>query len=248
MTEPDRLLGGRVVLVQPEAGYRAAIDPVFLAAATAAGAGDRVLDLGTGVGAAALCLALRVPDVRVVGLELQPALAALARANVAANGVEDRVTVVEGDVADPRGVMRTGGYDWVMANPPYLRAGAHSVPPDPSKAMANAEGPAGLEAWIGCAARLVRPRGWFSLIHRADRLDEILALLRGRFGAIAVQPLWPRAGTPAGRVVVTARRGARTPMSLGPGLVVHDADGRYSPEADRILRDGAALSAVINWR
>jgi len=237
----DRLLDGRVMLTQPTRGYRVAIDAVLLAAATAASAGERVLDLGTGVGASALCLAARVPGVVVVGLELQPELAMLAVGNAAANGLSERVTVMTGDVRQPRPPLAPWSFHRIMANPPYLRAGTHTPAADSSRAAANGEGEADLAAWIGCAATLLRPRGVLTLIHRADRLDEVISLMRRQFGAITVFPLWPRAGAPAKRILVSGRRGVASPARLAAGLVLHEADGGYTAEADAVLRGGRGL-------
>ncbi|MEI7609006.1 MAG: DUF2007 domain-containing protein, partial [Rhodospirillaceae bacterium] len=130
----DRLLGGRLELAQPRRGYRVAVDAVLLAAAVTARPGERVLDLGTGVGASALCLALRVPGIDVTGLELQPHLAALAADNIAANRLQGRVRVVTGDLRFPPSELPPASFDRVMANPPYLRAGAHTPSPDRSRA------------------------------------------------------------------------------------------------------------------
>ncbi|WP_158043722.1 tRNA1(Val) (adenine(37)-N6)-methyltransferase [Skermanella pratensis] len=237
----DRLLGGRVSLMQPARGYRAAIDPVLLAAATPAAAGERVLDVGAGVGAATLCLASRVPGADVTGLELQPDLAALGAENIRANRLEDRVRILEGDLlAPPEGLGRTA-FDRVMTNPPFQEAGTHTPPPGESRALAHGEGAADLAAWLDFCARRVKPRGTLTVVHRADRLDDLIALLHGRFGAITLVPLWPKAGRPARRIVVTARKGARSPARLMPGLVLHEADGRFTGAAEAILRDGAAL-------
>jgi tRNA1(Val) A37 N6-methylase TrmN6 len=235
----DTLLDGRVSLIQPRRGYRVAVDAVLLAAATAAAAGDRVADLGTGVGAAALCLATRVADVRVVGIDLQPDLVALAAANSIANGVAGRVTMVAGDLC--RLPFRPGGFDRVMANPPYLRAGAHTPAADRSRAAANGEGDAGLEVWLRCAAHMLRPRGVVTVIHRADRLDEVLALMHKDFGGLVLFPVWPRAGAPARRILVAGCRGAASPARLAPGLVLHETDGRFTDRADAVLRGGCAL-------
>jgi tRNA1(Val) A37 N6-methylase TrmN6 len=237
----DFLLNGRVRLVQPDGGYRAAIDPVFLAAITDVRDGDRVLDVGTGTGAAALCLAARVAGASVVGLEQRADAAAFARRNAALNGLAERVRVVEGDLLAPPPELRPGSFDRVMMNPPYLRADGASPPPDPWKAAANVEGAARLPDWLRFADAMLKPRGMVTLVHRADRIDDILDALRGRFGGLVLVPLWPKVGQEAKRVLVAARKGARTPARLTAGVTVHGADGAYTAEAERILRGAGAL-------
>ena len=236
----DRLMGGRVALVQPGDGYRAAIDPVLLAAAVAAQSGDTVLDLGCGTGAAALCLAARVEGCRIIGVEADAGAVAQARRSADLNGVGDRFTVLEGrveDLPDPG----LAPVDRVMANPPYLAEGAHTVSADPDRRRTDGETGEGLPAWVAAAHRCLAPKGWLTLIHRADRLQDIAAALDGRFGGLSVLPLWPKAGHPARRVLVAARRDSRSPSRLLPGLVLHGPDGRFTPAAEAVLRDGAAL-------
>jgi tRNA1(Val) A37 N6-methylase TrmN6 len=234
----DRLLDGRVRLLQPLEGYRAAIDPVLLAAATAAEPGEAVADLGCGVGAALLCLALRCPGVSVTGVERDPLLAGLARENLALNGLQDRGAIVGGSVADP---IPGAPFDRVMMNPPFLPPGRGRASADPIKAGANVEDGLDLAGWIGAAAKALKPRGWLSLIHRADRIDEICAALRPAFGSITLIPLWPKAGVTARRLLVQARRGGRSPAILSPGLVLHEADGGFTAAAQAVLRDAAPL-------
>ena len=248
----DSLLGGRLRFMQPETGYRAAIDPVLLAAAVPAKGTERVLDMGIGAGAAALCLAGRVDGVRISGLELQPQMADLARRNAATNGFEDRLTVHEGDLRDP-GLLKdggplAGGYHHVMANPPYHPAAASNAPPDPSKATAHVEGEgaATLADWIDFSIGAARPKGSVTVIYRGDRLDEMLALMWGRLGGICVFPLWPGpqtedGGKPAKRIIVRGRKGIGGSLRLLPGLILHESDGAYTAAADRILRQGEAL-------
>ena len=238
----DGLLGGRIALAQPAGGYRAAIDPVLLAASVPAAATGRLLDIGAGVGAAALCFAWRAPGASVLGLELQPELARLGQANVARNKMQSRVAILHGDLLRPPGDITAEPFDHVIANPPYLPAARADAPPNPAKAAANVEGEAVLADWIGFALRMTRAKGAITLIHRADRLDEILSLLHGRAGGIVVFPLWPKPGREAKRVLVRARPGLRAPMRLAAGLVLHQDDGAYTPEALAILRDGAALA------
>lgn len=233
-TRRDGLLDGRVRLHQPRSGYRVAVDPVLLAAACPATAGARVLDLGCGVGAASLCLLARVPDLVVVGLELQSELTALARANAAQNGAADRFAPVVGDVGRPP--VRAAAFDHVIANPPYHRAGHGRAPSDPIASAANVETRAELTEWLAAACGLVRPKGTVTLIHRADRLDEVLTGLRRAAGDIAVRPIRPKPGADARRVVVHARPGVAAPMRLAPDLVLHGADGEFTPEAQAVLR------------
>lgn len=235
----DRVLGGRVLLRQPADGLRAAIDPVLLAAAVPAAAGQTILDLGTGSGVTALCLARRVPGCRVVGLELQPDLTRLAAGNAALNELVEAVAIVAGDVA--AAPIAPGSFDHVMANPPFLEAGTGTLPPVAGKALAVAEAAADLAIWLRAALLLVRPRGSVTFIHRADRLDALLGALAGRAGGIVVFPLWPGVGKPAKRVLVRARRGIATPLVLSAGLVLHGPDGRYTADAEAVLRDAAAL-------
>lgn len=242
----DAFLGGRLRLRQPAAGYRAAIDPVLLAAAVPAAAGDRVADLGCGVATAGLCLLARVPGVAVVGLELQAPLAALAAENAVLNGCADRLQVMVGDVAElpadvASGGFASGGFDHVMLNPPYLEASAVRAPALELQRIATVEGAATLETWLACALALLRPRGSVTAIHRADRSDRLLALLSAGCGDLALFPLWPRQGGNAKRVLVQARKGTGGPLRLLPGLVLHDAAGGYTTAAEAVLRDAAGL-------
>ena len=236
----DRLMGGRVKLRQPRRGFRAGLDSVLLAAAVPAAPGDRVVEPGAGAGAAALCLARRVDGCRVTGLEKDAALAALARANARLNRLEARVDVLAGDVADPPPALAPGAWDHAMLNPPFLAPGRSRPPPRADRAAARIEDGAGLAAWVAFAAAMLRAGGTLTLIHRADRLADALAAFGPRAGEVVVFPLWPRAGRPAKRVLIRARIGAAGPLRLAPGLVLHGADGAFTPAAEAALR-GAAL-------
>ena len=238
----DALLGGRVRLRQPLAGYRAAIDPVLLAAAVPASAIDSVLDIGCGVGAAALCLAARVGGCRVTGIEAQRPLVRLASENITLNDLFGRVVVMAGNLLRPPPRLEPGSFAHVMANPPFLEAGGASASPDAGKAAATVEGEADLAAWVRFALTMVRPKGSLTFIHRADRMEQLLAQLMGRAGEIIVFPLWAGHEKPAKRIIVRARKAAETPTRLTPGLVLHESDGRYTPAADAVLRGGAALT------
>ena len=241
----DRFLDGRLRLLQPAAGYRAATDPVFLAAAVPAMPDQLVLDLGCGAGVATLCLGHRVTGLDLHGLEIQRDYLDLAERNAAANGIG--FTGHLGDVASPPKALRALSFDHVMLNPPYHRPG-DAASPDRGRDRAHREGKAGLGTWIGTGLTRLKPQGWLSVIHRAERVPELLGLLDGPAGDIALRPLVARHGRAAGRVIVRARKGSRGPFRLLAPLVLHAGDEHLAdgddltPQATAILRGGAALA------
>lgn len=237
----DRVLDGRVKLRQSAAGYRAGLDAALLAASCDARDGDRVIEAGCGVGAALLAAATRRPGARFVGLERDSAAAALARENAALNGLADRVDIVEGDVAAGFRALSLPVFDAMMSNPPFFDDPRALRAPAPEKTgawMADA----GLSAWTAFALKAVREGGSITLIHRADRLADILALLAPKAGSFRIRPIQPFADAPAKRVLVRAIKTGKAPLVLLPPLVLHDRDGgKHSLEAEAILRGQAAL-------
>ena len=240
----NRLLGGRVLVRQPRTGYRAAIDPVLLAAAVAAAPGEQVLDVGCGVGTAALCLAQRVDGVCITGIDQDPALIQVARGNAAANALGVRLTFLAADVLDPNEALRAPGFDHVIANPPHLPADAGQQARDPGRRTAAVEGNAQLADWAAFCIRMVRSGGTVTWLHRADRLPEIVIALSQGLGGLTVYPLWPggSAARPAKRILITGRRGARGPFRLLPGLVLHRPDGDFTAAAEAVLRHAGAIA------
>ena len=235
----DRLLGGRVRLRQPAEGYRVAIDPVFLAAAVPAEPHQLVLDVGCGAGAAMLCLAARVPQCRIVGLEMQRNLVRLAGDNTILNAMETRVSVMIGDLLRPPPRLSPGAFDHVMANPPYNERSRTAT--STGRAEATVEGDADLAAWVRFALAMVRPKGTVTLIHRADRIDALLAEIAGRAGEVVIFPLWAGEDRPASRILVRARKQIAASARLAHGLVLHRPDGRLTDRAEAVLREGKGL-------
>ncbi len=232
-TTRDLWLGGRLVLEQPRRGYRAGMDAALLAAACHAAPGERVVELGCGAGAVLLAAAARRPDVAFLGVERDASVAALARRNIAANDLEDRVSVVELDVASP---LAAAPFDHGLANPPFFDDPTRLRGPAPERRGAwIAEG--GLTTWITALCAAVRDGGTLTIIHRADRLGDLLDGLSQRTGAIQIRPIQPFADGAAKRVVLRAITSARGPLRLLPPLVMHPRDsGKYTNEADAILR------------
>ena len=235
------VLDGRVRLLQPARGYRAGMDAALLAAAVASDDGRRLFEAGCGAGAAMLQVAARRPDVSMVGLERDPAAAALARANVEANGAADRVEVIEGDVAAGFAALDQALFDHAFSNPPFFDDESSLRGPAPARRGAWIADD-GLSAWIALLTLSVRSRGRITLIHRADRLGDILGLLAPRAGSVAIRPIQPHADQPSKRVLVRAVRDGRAPLRLLPPLVLHDRSGaKHTPEAEAILRGRSDL-------
>jgi tRNA1(Val) A37 N6-methylase TrmN6 len=231
------LLGGRVAYAQPETGHRTGIEPVLLAASLPARAGERVLEGGSGSGAGLLCLAARVPGITGLGLERDPALAALALRNAAANGFAG-LGFLAADLAAWRPEAR---FDHAMANPPWHGAGTAS--PDAGREGAKRAGLGLFAAWAAALARPLRHRGTLTFIVAAAALPGCMAgFAMAGCGSIALFPLWPRAGLAARLALLRGVKGGRGPCRMLPGLVLHEAGGGFTAEAQQVLRGGAPIA------
>jgi tRNA1(Val) A37 N6-methylase TrmN6 len=230
------VLNKRLALMQAPDGFKTSIDAVLLAAACPAKAGERVLDMGCGVGSAGLCLARRASGVVLHGFDVQGAHAALATENAALNGLE--ATFETADVRD----FDAAPFDHIICNPPYFDAGGHVRSPSEEKALAMGHLETSLQDWLDRANQLLKHGGTLTLIHRADMVDEIIKGLKNRFGRVEIFPLFPKDGQSAKRVIIRAVRNSKSPAILHQGLILHEADGGYSAAADKILRDMEPLN------
>jgi tRNA1Val (adenine37-N6)-methyltransferase len=242
----DKFLGGRVTAWQPKDGYRAATDPVLLAAAVDARTGQSVLELGCGVGVAILCLGARIPDLSLVGVERQADYADLAVRNAGENGAD--FEGITADISSLPDALRIRSFDHVFFNPPYYPAGGGTPARNPGREQALRE-ETPLSVWTDVACRRLTPKGWLTTITLAERLPELLAALPPSMGSIAIKPLTSRLGRPAGRILLRTRKAGRAATQLLAPLVLHQGkshlkDGDdYTDEAQAIFRQGQAL----NW-
>jgi tRNA1(Val) A37 N6-methylase TrmN6 len=244
----DAFLGGRLRLRQPKSGHRAGHDAMLLAAATAAQAGDRVVDFGAGVGAAGLAVATRNPGIRIVLIEIDEALAELARGNAALNRIE--ASVIAMDLASGAEIFAGAGLapdsvDAVLMNPPFNDSKRHRSSPDKGREIAHVADAATLENWIHAARRVLKSAGVLTLIWRADGLGQVLAALDRGFGSLSILPIHGNAATPAIRVLVRAIKGGRAPTALYPGLMLNDESGVPNKQVEEILAGRGALPLAM---
>lgn len=248
----DLFLGDALVVRQPRLGYRAGTDAVLLAAALGPEivADGMVLDVGSGVGVVGLCVAARCPRAKVVLVEREPSLAALARYNVGRNDLGMRVSVVETDIARATGALEMAGvasesFAFVLANPPYHEAGRSTVAGNLLRAASHQMPQDALEIWARFMNRMAAPGGRATMIHKTEALPRILSAFEGRFGAVRVLPIHARADEPAIRVIVTGIKGSRAPISVLPSLILHGPDQAFMPEIEAVFRRGAPLPSKI---
>jgi tRNA1(Val) A37 N6-methylase TrmN6 len=245
-TSLDAILGGRLKLRQTRDGHRVGLDAILLAAAAGAPAA-RLADVGAGVGAVGLALLQRWPEATGELIEIDPALATLAKDNAALNGLADRARVAVADALDAESRRAAGledeAADLVVANPPYLAADAARVSPDRRRARAHVAGggPAALADWVVACLALLEPGGRFVMIQRADALAALLPAFAGRLGDLALRPVHPRADAPAIRLLISGTKGSKAPLHILPGLTLHEADGSATPLAAAIQRGEATL-------
>lgn len=238
LTTEGHLLDGRVRYAQPLDGYRTGIEPVLLAASIPAHAGQRVLEAGTGAGAGLLCLAARVPGVRGMGIEVDPAMADLARRNVAANGL-DGTPIMTADIGAWRG---DGSFDHAFSNPPWHDPAA-TLPPGARRRLATHAGEVSIEGWIAALRTALQPGGSLTVLVPARQAVRAMAALQAEnFGRRTLFPLWPKPDRDAKLALIRGQAAQRGPDRLAPGLLLHNPDGSFSGTAQSVLRDGAALS------
>ena len=253
----DGFLGGKLQIKQPKKGFRAGSDAVLLASVVEADCpAPSVLDIGCGVGTVGLCLKYRIPAAKVYGIEIQDILAKQAIDNARSNNVLTGFSIIQADIlnrsafADIEGPegrsFLNDGFDHVLTNPPFYEEGRAQSSPDQIKARAHIEEGVDLAGWLKFSVARVKPRGTISVIHRADRLSDILSALSHHCGRINIIPLWPNADSPAKRVIVRAVKNSRSGNTLSPGLVLHNTDGSPTDISEQILRDGLGYDDVFN--
>ena len=241
----DAFYGGRVLLNQPEKGFRATSDAILLAAAVPQ-ACHHVLELGAGVGAATLALSARLilneshDKTTITAVERDAVMAEILRRNITENDKDSLITVLEGDALTVKPSWAKQ-HDLVMINPPYNDA-ASTLSDDPARldAMAGDD----LIKWIEAAHRSLVDKGRLVMICRADRLDEVMAGAQNRFGDLSLKAIHTAPDRPAKRIILSARKGVGGPVHVLPPLMMRDEDNTESPAMRVISHDAGAIDMI----
>ncbi|MDL2268548.1 methyltransferase [Desulfosarcina sp. OttesenSCG-928-A07] len=226
----DAFFNGRIFFTQPKDGYRFSIDAVILSHLSRPAPDARVLDLGTGCGVIPIMMAFRQTDLRLVGVEIQPALAGFARQNVAENKMADRIRILEKDMTELSLEEVEGPVDLVVTNPPYRKLDSGRCNPNPQRAMARHELKIDLSGLMKTARRMLRQMGRLMIIYPSIRMADLLLAMR----ACQIEPkemtlIHSDAKSPANRVVVTGIHGGRPGLSVMPPIRIYQPDGTYTP-------------------
>jgi tRNA1Val (adenine37-N6)-methyltransferase len=233
---PDVPGAWRLVIEQPPRGYRFALDAFLLADFVPAKAAGPFIDLGTGCGIVALCLARRWPLAHIVGVELQTSLAITARRNVHQNRLADQIDILQADIRHAQRCFPAGFFRTVVCNPPYRAVGHGRLNPDPEKAIARHELALTLPQLLQAARHLLRRHGVLVMVYHPSRLAELCARLETfRLRPRHMRLVHATPAEPASMVLISAVRDGRDALTVLPPLLVCDTRGTYSPEMQAIF-------------
>lgn len=241
MPELIHILDHKVKLLQPELGFRTSFDSVCLAASCPVKAGERLLDMGTGVGGALFATAFRVPEAHYTGIEIEKIYYDLALRNKELNNFTKNVEIIHVDFQNFDPADGKPYYDHIIMNPPFFDNAKFYGSPNPLASTARDLKETDIKDWLKAAHRLLKSNGTLTMIFPSFGLDEILSFLHKKFGAIEIIPLWSRVGEPAKRIIIRAIKDRKTPLIVRAGIIIHNVDGTYTKEADEILRDAQPI-------
>lgn len=231
----DDLFHGGMKLIQNAASPCFAVDAPLLADFAEIRAGSKVIDLGTGSGIIPLLLSAKQPDCTMVGLELMEEMASMAARSVTLNGLDDRISIVCGDIRKAGEMFGKAVFDVAVSNPPYYKTGAGRKNTDPLFAVARSEQCCSLVQLLDAAAAVLKPCGELYMVYRAQRAGELFGELASRRLCLEkLRFIQPYADRPANLLLIKARKHGRGQTQVLPPLIVYEAAGEYSEEMVRI--------------
>lgn len=235
----DDLVRDGLKIIQKPGGFCFSMDAVLLANFATVKKDDIVADLGTGSGVIPLLLTTRKKARRIYGLEIQPDAINRAVRSVAGNSLSGLIEIIRGDIKEAVMTLGPGKFDLVTSNPPYMPTGRGEINPADELAVARHEISCTLDDVIGAGAGLLNSHGRLAVVHRPERLADLLHLMKQyRLEPKRLQTVYPKPGRKPTMVLVEAVKGARPDLSIIPPLFVYDSQGAYTSELLNIYYPG----------
>lgn len=223
-------------LIQPAEGYRFSLDALLLADFVKPEEQGRVVELGTGCGVISLVLCRRFPNMRMVGIEMDEAMAAIACMNAEQNGLSDNFSIVREDVLATRSLFPVSAFDGVVSNPPFRTPNSGRLSPKAGRDTARHESTAGMAEFLAAAKYLVKPSGRIWFIYHPDRLVEFIHCAREqKLAVLRLRMVHGSVNAPAKMFLAELAKGRKGTTAILPPLIVHDDKGEYTPETLQIL-------------
>lgn len=227
----DELNRNGYKIIQDEKKFCFGMDAVLLSGFASVKEGESVLDLGTGTGIIPILLEAKTKGKHFTGLEIQEESADMAKRSVAYNQLEDKISIVMGDIKEADKIFKAASFDVITSNPPYMTGSHGLVNPDMPKAIARHEVLCTLDDVISQAAKLLRPGGRFFMVHRPFRLSEIMCTLTAhKLEPKRMRLVYPFVDKEPNMVLIEALRGGRPRITVEKPLIVYREPGVYTDE------------------
>jgi len=233
----DTLFEGRLKILQKKQGYRFSIDALLLAHFAQPDSGDRMIDLGTGCGIIPLILSYRKKAAKIIGVEIQPSLADLARRNAVLNRCSSKFKILEEDLRNLEKRFARESFDRVLANPPYRKVGSGRINPREEKAIARHEVQATLEDVLRSAHYLLKDKGRLSMIYPAFRSADLMrGLSKHHLEPKRLQFVHSHERDEARLVLVEALKEGHAQVKILPPFFLFDSHSNYTPQARELFQ------------
>ena len=241
----DNFLGGKLKIYQLKEGFRAGHDSVLLASAIKAFEGDSCLELGFGTGVVSLCLAKRIPNLDIIGIENDIEMLKISKKNIELNNFKKNIKVFAGDIEgkiENYQFIKRQSFDQIYANPPYFIEENISEPSNKNKKVANIGNKKTFDLWLKKALTFSKSGGTITFINHIQNLPEMIFLFSKKLGDIKVTPIFPKKDEKASRFIISGVRDSKKPLTYNQGLILTNKDGKIPKNIDNLLRNGIGFN------
>lgn len=218
-------------IIQKTDGFCFGMDAILLSHFANIPLNARVMDLGTGTGIIPILMSAKTNASKIVGLEIQKDIAEMAQRSVCMNGLQDKISILCGDIKNISHEFEKASFDCVVSNPPYMSPNSGIINPDISRAVSRHEIMCTFEDIIKAGDHLLIPRGKLTVIHRPHRLVDLLYFMRQN----GIEPkrlrmVFSFKNSSPSMVLIEAIKGEKPNLTVLPPLYIYNTNGEYSEE------------------